>query len=75
MPMYALDKQHVPSLCRSHIPDNYRVLFKQGGATGQFAAVPLNLSLTGKADYFVTGASRGGRRTYLITAARRAPLS
>ncbi|XP_037092256.1 probable phosphoserine aminotransferase [Pollicipes pollicipes] len=37
------------------VPDNYRVLFMQGGATGQFAAVPLNLSLTGKADYFITG--------------------
>jgi phosphoserine aminotransferase len=38
------------------IPDNYRVLFLQGGATGQFAAVPLNL-LRGKesADYINTG--------------------
>ncbi len=38
------------------IPDNYRVLFLQGGATAQFSAVPLNL-LTGskKADYVVTG--------------------
>ncbi|KAF0302197.1 Phosphoserine aminotransferase [Amphibalanus amphitrite] len=38
-----------------HIPDNYRVLFVQGGATGQFAAVPLNLCVNGKADYFITG--------------------
>jgi phosphoserine aminotransferase len=38
------------------IPDNYKVLFLQGGGTGQFAAVPLNLiGRTGKADYIVTG--------------------
>ncbi|XP_045584086.1 phosphoserine aminotransferase [Procambarus clarkii] len=38
------------------IPDNYKVLFMQGGGCGQFAAVPLNLiSRTGKADYIVTG--------------------
>ena len=39
------------------IPDNYRVLFLQGGATSQFAMVPLNL-LRGKqqADYINTGA-------------------
>lgn len=38
------------------IPDNYKVLFLQGGASTQFSAVPLNLiSSTGKADYVVTG--------------------
>lgn len=37
------------------IPDNYRVLFLQGGATLQFSAVPLNLMKTGKADYIVSG--------------------
>ena len=38
------------------IPDNYRVLFLQGGATGQFAAVPLNLLGGGqRADYVYTG--------------------
>ncbi len=38
------------------IPENYRVLFLQGGATGQFAAVPLNLlPEDGKADYILTG--------------------
>ncbi len=37
------------------IPDNYKVLFLQGGATTQFAAVPLNLMKTGKADYIVSG--------------------
>ena len=38
-----------------NIPDNYCVLFVQGGASQQFAAVPLNLMHTGKADYVVTG--------------------
>ena len=38
------------------IPDNYKVLFCQGGASLQFAAVPLNLLTgSGKADYVVTG--------------------
>ncbi len=38
-----------------NIPENYSVLFVQGGATQQFAAVPLNLLKNGKADYIVTG--------------------
>ncbi|CAG7785229.1 unnamed protein product [Allacma fusca] len=39
-----------------NIPDNYQVLFMQGGGTGQFSGVPLNLiGRTGKADYIVTG--------------------
>lgn len=39
------------------IPDNYKVLFLQGGASSQFAMVPLNLfGKTGKADYINTGA-------------------
>lgn len=38
------------------IPDNYKILFMQGGGTGQFASIPLNLiSRTGSADYIVTG--------------------
>jgi phosphoserine aminotransferase len=38
------------------IPDDYAVLFMQGGATGQFAAIPLNLiTNTGAADYIETG--------------------
>ena len=38
------------------VPDNYKVLFLQGGASGQFSMVPLNLmGRTGKADYAVTG--------------------
>ena len=38
------------------IPDNYKVLFLQGGATLQFAAVPWNLMKNGKAVYIETGA-------------------
>ncbi|MEG1512985.1 MAG: 3-phosphoserine/phosphohydroxythreonine transaminase [Raoultibacter sp.] len=38
------------------IPDNYRVLFLQGGASQQFAAVPMNLMKNGVADYIITGA-------------------
>ena len=38
------------------IPDNYKVLFLQGGASTQFAAVPLNfLTKSGKADYILSG--------------------
>ena len=38
-----------------NIPDNYKVGFFQGGATQQFAMVPLNFMTTGTADYIVTG--------------------
>ena len=39
-----------------NIPDNYEVLFLQGGASTQFAMVPLNLmTKNGKADYVITG--------------------
>ena len=38
-----------------NIPDSYSVLFVQGGASQQFAAVPLNLLVKGRADYVVTG--------------------
>lgn len=38
------------------VPDNYRVLFLQGGAFGQFAAVPMNLAEQGDpVDFLVTG--------------------
>ncbi len=38
------------------IPDNYKVLFLQGGASTQFAMIPMNLMTgSGKADYVVTG--------------------
>lgn len=38
------------------IPNNYKVLFIQGGATLQFAMIPMNLMKNGVADYIVTGA-------------------
>ncbi len=42
------------------IPENYKVLFLQGGASTQFAAVPMNLiNRTGKADYVVSGQFSG----------------
>lgn len=37
------------------IPDNYKILFLQGGATGMFTALPLNLARTGAADYIISG--------------------
>ena len=38
------------------IPLNYKVLFLQGGASGQFAAIPLNISnKSDRADYAITG--------------------
>ena len=45
-------------VCSSEIPENYKVIFLQGGGNGQFAGVPLNLMALkpGKcADYVVTG--------------------
>ena len=45
------------------IPDSYRVLFLQGGATGQFVGVPANLSTaSGVADYVITG--QWGQKAY-----------
>lgn len=38
-----------------NIPDNYKVLFLQGGATGMFAAMAQNLGVTGSADYVISG--------------------
>jgi len=37
------------------VPDNYKVLFLQGGATQLFSQIPLNLTAGGSADYLVTG--------------------
>ena len=38
------------------VPDNYKVLFLQGGATAQFSAIPLNfMNGSGKADYIISG--------------------
>lgn len=39
-----------------NIPDNYKVLFLQGGASTQFAAIPMNfMNGSGKADYIISG--------------------
>ncbi len=38
-----------------HIPDNYKVLFLQGGASQQFAMIPMNFMKNRKADYIITG--------------------
>ena len=57
-PVYEAIITEAQSLLRSlmNIPDNYKILFLQGGASTQFAAVPLNLlNGSGKADYVVTG--------------------
>ena len=50
----------IDSACSSlrevmQIPDNYNILFMQGGATAQFDAVPLNLMKKGSADFVDTG--------------------
>ena len=37
------------------IPENYKVLFLQGGASTQFAMIPMNLMVNGAADYIITG--------------------
>lgn len=48
--------RHRGAADRSAVPDNYAVLFMQGGGTAQFAAVPLNLlGDRDTADYLVTG--------------------
>ncbi len=57
-PVYEEIIQGAEKLLREvmEIPDNYKVLFLQGGASTQFAAVPLNLlNGSGKADYVISG--------------------
>ena len=51
--IFAETKQKFRSLMR--IPESHEILFLQGGATLQFAAVPMNLMENGAADYAVTG--------------------
>lgn len=54
-----------------NIPDNYKVLFLQGGATQQFAAIPLNfMNKNGKADYIVSGQFSKRRLTRLQNSAK-----
>ncbi len=38
-----------------HVPDNYDIIFVQGGASMQFEAIPLNIHVNGKADYILSG--------------------
>ena len=61
-PVYEEIIKEAESLLRKvmEIPDNYKVLFLQGGASTQFAAVPLNLMKKNrKADYIVSGQFSG----------------
>ena len=56
-----------------NIPDNYKVLFLQGGASQQFAMIPMNLMKNRVADYIITGqwakkaCSRSRRNTVKLT--------
>lgn len=47
-----------------NIPDNYKVLFMQGGASQQFAMIPMNFMKNRVADYIITGqwAEKAGER-------------
>lgn len=38
-----------------HVPENYDIIFVQGGASMQFEAIPLNIHVNGKADYILSG--------------------
>lgn len=62
------------------IPDNYKVLFLQGGASQQFAAIPMNLMKNRTADYIITGqwakkaakeAEKYGRVNYIASSEDR----
>ena len=55
-----------------NIPNNYKVVFMQGGASMQFAQVPLNLMISKKADYIVSGqfASKAYKEAKLFGDAR-----
>ena len=55
--MYMEIIQEAEALLRElmNIPGNYKVLFTQGGASQQFAMVPLNLYRNGKSDHVITG--------------------
>ena len=62
-----------------NIPDNYKVLFLQGGASQQFAMIPMNLMKNKVADYIVTGqwakkayqeAQKYGKANKIATSAR-----
>lgn len=53
--MAITEKAEVKLRSLMEIPDNYKVLFLQGGASLQFSAIPLNLLNGGRADYLTTG--------------------
>ena len=50
-----IEKTEADLRCLMNIPNNYKVLFLQGGASTQFSSVPLNLMKSGKADYILSG--------------------
>ena len=56
-PMYQAIIDDTEARLRSlmHIPDSYAVLFLHGGATMQFASIPMNLGVKGQADYIDSG--------------------
>lgn len=57
-PVFSKIIHHAEDACRKllHIPDDYAVLFLQGGASTQFSMVPLNLmNKNKKADFIITG--------------------
>ena len=56
-PMYAEIFDETKALLKKlmNVPDEYEILFMQGGATLQFSGVPLNLMVSGKADYVDSG--------------------
>ena len=57
--MAITDKAEAKLRSLMDIPDNYKVLFLQGGASLQFSAIPLNLLNGGRGDYLTTGAWSG----------------
>ena len=57
--MAITDKAEAKLRTLMEIPDNYKVLFLQGGASLQFSAIPLNLLNNGRGDYLTTGAWSG----------------
>ena len=57
--MAITDKAEAKLRSLMEIPDNYKVLFLQGGASLQFSAIPLNLLNGGRGDYLTTGAWSG----------------
>ena len=55
-----------------NIPDNYKVLFLQGGAHLQFSAIPQNLMKNGVADYIITG--QWAKKAFKIKGRKKAEI-